>query len=115
MPQKALFAAAQFIPLPVWNRQLDVLPRDAIPEILDKLQALRSPEFEQRREFLVHEPDNILSVGIVQEHRLWCGQEPGKRIHPCSQNVGPRKSTAPAGQGWAAMRWIIGFPLKGFQ
>jgi len=32
-----------------------------------------------------------------------------------AQNVGPRKSTGPAGQGTAVIGRIIGLPLKGFQ
>lgn len=66
MLQKALFAAAQFIAFPGRKRRLVVLLCDAIPKILDKLQALRSSEFEKRREFLIHKNSNIVSGEKVQ-------------------------------------------------
>jgi hypothetical protein len=69
MLQKALFAAAQFVALPVWNRQLSVLLCDTVPKILDKLKALRPAEFEKRREFLVHGQGRIVAAVIVQERR----------------------------------------------
>ena len=55
MLQKALFAEAQFITLPIRNRHLTLLLCDAIPKVLDQLETFRSSEFEKRRKFLVYE------------------------------------------------------------
>ena len=52
--EESLFAASQLVTLPVWNRQLRVLLRDAVPEVFDELKALGSCELEERCEFGVH-------------------------------------------------------------
>ena len=54
MPQKSLLATAKLITLPIWHGRLFVLPRDAIPKVLDKLQTFGAAEFEEGREFRIH-------------------------------------------------------------
>lgn len=51
---KSLFAAAQFVALRIGEREFCFLLRDAVPQVFDKLKALRSAEFEEWRKFSVH-------------------------------------------------------------
>lgn len=54
MLKKSLLAAAQLIALCFRNRQLDILLRDTVPKIFDKLKAFRAAQLKERFKFAIH-------------------------------------------------------------
>jgi hypothetical protein len=66
MLQKPLFAAANFIALPVWKRQWRILLGNAVPQVFDELETFSQSEFEKRREFGIHTFTNTDFSGVVQ-------------------------------------------------
>ena len=59
-----LLPAAEFVALPVGERRGIVLPGQAVPKVFDQLKALSPPQFEDLREFGVHE-------GRIRGFREW--------------------------------------------
>jgi hypothetical protein len=53
--EEAFFAAAEFVALLVGDWHDRALLNEAVPEVLDELQAFREAKFEKRGEFGVHD------------------------------------------------------------
>ena len=108
MLQKTLFAAAQFVALPVGDRGLLVFLCNAVPKVFDELETLGSSEFEERRKFRVH------AAGIPL-FQLWCnsgGTQPC-RLHAVDLNHEGTKSTEERGGSGRLEKWNVSHAKRG--
>ena len=71
--EKALLAVAQFVTLPIGNRQLGLFLGDAVPEIFHKLNAFSASKFEERCKFGIHDQKLLgatFAPSIIRDGRV---------------------------------------------